>query len=105
MRTLGVSYAARSPNTMDRIILFALKLAVMPKPSGVDKKGKREKLTASFGQRHSVWSPRLSTVQHIMYVCMVITYSKGKDQSGKVANPARGQLNRENAFFPVPLRA
>ena len=26
---------------------------------------------------------------------MVITYSKGKDQSGKVANPAYGQLNRE----------
>ena len=33
--------------------------------------------------------------------CMVITYSKGKDQSGKVANPARGQLNRgENDFLP-----
>ena len=31
-----------------------------------------------------------------MYVCMVITYSKGKDQPGKVANPARGQLIREN---------
>ena len=27
---------------------------------------------------------------------MVIAYSKGKDQSGKVAHPARGQLNREN---------
>ena len=24
------------------------------------------------------------------------TCSKGKDQPGKVANPARGQLNREN---------
>ena len=34
---------------------------------------------------------------------MVITYSKGNDQPGKVANPARGQLNRENYFsFPVP---
>ena len=31
----------------------------------------------------------------IMYVCMVITYSKGKDQPSKVANPARGQLNRD----------
>ena len=40
-----------------------------------------------------------------MYVCMVITYSKGKDQPGKVANPASGQLNRENDFFPVPARA
>ena len=37
-------------------------------------------------------------------VCMVITYSMGKDQPGKVTNLARGQLNRENnislsAFF------
>ena len=24
---------------------------------------------------------------------------------GKVANPARGQLNRENEYFPVPIRA
>ena len=40
-----------------------------------------------------------------MYVCMVITLSKSKDQPGKVANPARGQLNRENGCFPVPVRA
>ena len=31
-----------------------------------------------------------------MYVCMVITYSKSMDQPGMVANPARGQLNRES---------
>ena len=36
---------------------------------------------------------------------MVITYSKIMDQPGKVANPARGQLNRENKYFPVPVRA
>ena len=39
-------------------------------------------------------------------ICMysiVITYSKGEDQPGKVANPARGQLNRGNEFFPVPV--
>ena len=34
-----------------------------------------------------------------MYVCMVITDSKGKDQPGKVANPARGQLNRGNELL------
>ena len=34
---------------------------------------------------------------------MVITYSKGKDQPGKVANPARGQLNRENDFSLSPF--
>ena len=38
-------------------------------------------------------------------VCMVITYSKKMDQPGKVANPARGQLNRENEYFPVPIRS
>ena len=30
-----------------------------------------------------------------IYVGMVITYSKGKDRPGKVANPARGQLYRK----------
>ena len=34
---------------------------------------------------------------------MAITYSKSEDQLGKVANPARGQLNRENSYFPVPF--
>ena len=33
------------------------------------------------------------------------TYSKSKDQPGKVANPARGQLNRENEYFPGLVRA
>ena len=33
------------------------------------------------------------------------TCSKSMDQPGKVANPARGQLNRENQYFPVRVRA
>ena len=33
---------------------------------------------------------------------MVITYSKSMDLPGKVANPARGQLNRKNYIFPCP---
>ena len=33
------------------------------------------------------------------------TYSKNMDQPGKVANPARGQLNRENQYFLVRVRA
>ena len=32
-------------------------------------------------------------------------YSKNMDQPGKVANPARGQLSRENKYFPVRVRA
>ena len=37
-------------------------------------------------------------------LCMYLHYinSKGKDQPGKVANPARGQLNREKVFLPCP---
>ena len=45
-----------------------------------------------------------------MYVCMYVcmyghTYSRSMDQPGKVANPAGGQLNRENGYFPVRVRA
>ena len=40
-----------------------------------------------------------------MYVPnLVITYGKGKDQPGKVANPAHGQLDRVNEHFHVPAR-
>ena len=45
---------------------------------------------------------KLEVLAHGMYVCMIITYRKGKDQPGKVANPARGQLNRENNLFLCP---
>ena len=31
-------------------------------------------------------------------------YSKSIDQQSKVANPACGQLNRENECFPVRVR-
>ena len=38
-----------------------------------------------------------------MYICMVITYSKGKDQPGKVANPSRGQLaDQGKLILPCP---
>ena len=35
----------------------------------------------------------------------IMSYSKSMDQPGKVANPARGQLNRENEYLPVRARA
>ena len=31
--------------------------------------------------------------------------SKSMDQPGEIANPARGQLNRESLYFPVRVRA
>ena len=36
-------------------------------------------------------------------ICMVIACSKGKDQPGKVTNPARGQLNREMNYSLSPF--
>ena len=36
---------------------------------------------------------------------MVITFSKGEDQQGKVDNLARGQLDGEICFILVPVRA
>ena len=38
-----------------------------------------------------------------MYACMLS--NQGTYQPGKVAKLARGQLNRENEYFPVPVRA
>ena len=35
----------------------------------------------------------------------VITWGRSMDQPGMVANPAHGQLNRENEYFPVPVCA
>ena len=48
-----------------------------------------------------------------MYVCMyenVCMYghhipTAEHRSTGKVASPTRGQLNRENEYFPVPVRA
>ena len=34
----------------------------------------------------------------------IMSYSKRMDQPGKVANPARGQLNRENQYFRLHSR-
>ena len=38
---------------------------------------------------------------------MIMTYanSESVDQPGKVANPARGQLNKKNEYSLVPVRA
>ena len=53
-------------------------------------------------KRGCVWG---GGVSRLLVIYMVITHSKSKDQPGKVANPARGQLNRENEYFPVRVRA
>ena len=47
-------------------------------------------------------------LRNVTYICMYMyghTYSKSMYQPGNVANPARGQLNKENYYFPVRVRA
>ena len=41
----------------------------------------------------------LSLRYHVMDEWSHHIYSKGKDQPGKVANPARGQLSRETYYM------
>ena len=49
---------------------------------------------------------RMYTNYVCMYVCMYRHHiQQSMDQPGKVANPARGQLTRENEYSPVPVRA
>ena len=61
--------------------------------------------------QHTLWRIVLiATIINFSYYCMYVcmysnTYSKIMDQPGKVANPARGQLNRENECFPIRVRA
>ena len=46
------------------------------------------------------------TVCIYLVIYMVIKYSKSSmDQKGKFANPTRGQVNRENILFSVPVHA
>ena len=44
-----------------------------------------------------------------MYICSMYLWTshiyQSMDQPGEVANPACGQLNRENEYSPVPVRA
>ena len=63
-------------------------------------------LQASFSLSAEVMSRVERTYLLQNDVCMYDhTCSKNMDQPGKVANPARGQLNRENEYFPVRVRA
>ena len=53
-------------------------------------------------------SVHIITMDVSLTLCCIYghTYSKSMDQPGKVASPAaRGQLNRENKYFPVRVRS
>ena len=61
-------------------------------------------MVTHLDHRKSIDQP--DKVPNRMYVCIYGHHIKqSMDQPGKVANPARGQLNRENEHSPVPVRA
>ena len=49
--------------------------------------------------------PNISSQGYIYVYVYGQDFQQSMDQPGKVANPARDQLNRENVFFPVPVCA
>ena len=55
---------------------------------------------------HTYTHTTLRSIRLRSVLCMYgHKYSKSMDPPGKVANPACGQLNRENDYFPVRVRA
>ena len=38
-------------------------------------------------------------------MCVSSLMAEDGSSAGKVADPARGQLNKENEYFPVPIRS
>ena len=85
------------------------------KESIKEERKKREKLWGGQGQWPKAGAPGAFPAINdcpanpvspgfgrVMYVH---TYSKSRDQAGKAANPARGQLNREIGYFRVRIRA
>ena len=58
---------------------------------------------ASLSHTHYWYEVGMLKVPAVCMYCHHIQQSI--DQPGKVANPVRGQLNRENEYSPVPVRA
>ena len=62
--------------------------------------------TNTHTQRHVQKLCGFCFFPYITYaLCMVTHIAKSMDQPGKVVNSARAQLNRENEYFPVRVRA
>ena len=61
----------------------------------------KTKYRGEYPESTPVFSATRHAAQREMLVCMLNTFSKSKDQPGKVTSPARGQLNWENEYFPL----
>ena len=60
------------------------------------------RLRASATHESDTNHPSHNRLGYIEQQWSTVRLYKGKGQPGKVANPARGQLNRENEIFPCP---
>ena len=54
---------------------------------------------------HPINSKNVDTACRAMYIGIVNTFSRGWANRGMIINPSRGQLNRKNRVFLVPIRA
>ena len=66
-------------------------------------------LCASLSHTHYLYEVGMLKVPAMYQVCMydhhIIISRISMDKPGKIVNPSRGQLNRENKYFPVHVRA
>ena len=77
----------------------------LARPNAQARTGDRDDIMFLCSANHEQECLQLLLYQ-VAPICMVThTYSKNMDQTGKVANLARGQLNKENSYFPVRVRA
>ena len=69
----------------------------------------RKQISREASGQHNACCNAMQSLIVCMYshlLCMYgHTYTKSMDQPRKVANPARGQLNRENEKFSVRVRS
>ena len=63
----------------------------------------REYISIAAFMVYNTHLPVLLLYVQVQYVCMYSHQSAAL--LGKVTKPARGQLNREDEYFPVPVRA
>ena len=95
-------YGSRSmTSTLDSVLCILKYPGILAGPHTVDDVVRNPRTSSRRGY---IMYSMIFQLFSVGCECMVITYSKRKDHRGKVANPARGQLNRDNEYFPVPFR-
>ena len=104
----GISIRLASPVSPTMINEGKYLAMAFPRKYSWGKKGvpARSSPKLNFPGLDSGSPPIPESATSCMYVCMNgHTYGKSMDQPGKVASPACCQLNKQNEYFPVRVRA